>query len=931
MYVVRQLELKTTVMNAARARNDNYGRDLIERIEHVDDLVAADGQYHIKCFKGLYGRPKVEEPKRRGPFVVEIDRAMEYVYDYLENSDDECQFSMDELMEQMTGSYKPDVKTVKARLKEKYGDDILLTSNKNKKPVVCFRNIGEKIITDTWYKQRCKSEREERLRIVQSAAKIICEDVRSQVYERNEYPPPDRFLEEIEAVIPETLSFFLETLIVHRKKKDNWKTKCTAIAHSVISILRPRSFLSSVQVGLGAFIYKKTGSRKVLEVLNSMGFCCTYKESVRFEISSAMQVPKEKNQEGFSQFIFDNADFNTQTIDGHNTFHVMGGMYAVSPAKAVPSDSSIPRLKDTPSASTIGSFGAVVLQHFEASNNGEGLKAIKIKDLSDNFTTSQNVTLRTAEILWLYSKHKDFTGLPGWNVFMQQVTADLSYQKSFTAYLPFILAPTTDYDTIYTALLKASDKCKAQGQTMCMVTFDQPLYLKARYITANSTDSRLKNVVPRLGGFHLLMSFLGSIGYIMDGSGLKDLFNTVYAMNSIEKMMTGHAYYRAIRAHLLAHAVLMKFVMEKSELSPETEAELDNILYALDKSVILASNPDECVEIKEKVYKTLHQLKERGATAELWVQYIEMVTLVKMFILAERMGKWDLHLEIVWCMLPYFHASGHFAYAKCSQLYLQDMLNLTQTMPVEEFDKFTTEGFFTIRRTSKFWCGTWTDMAIEQFLMKNMKLQGGLTHGRGVGEGVLTRWTMGMTSVQHVSEQIENFCGVSLSSSEQHVALKDSAVKRDKKDGTKMYEWLQQHLPFPENPSLYSLSTGVVADERVTCHKAKELGVKSMNSIVGGDFGNVKFKRSDRVQPLAVMRSAIKIDNHMVPVNPTTLFQRISVAKHSNEELEDFLSYDLGPYSLSLFDQGCMRKGTKSTLYKGLKPLTSSLLVKCNT
>uniref|UniRef100_A0A8D8TBE4 Uncharacterized protein n=1 Tax=Cacopsylla melanoneura TaxID=428564 RepID=A0A8D8TBE4_9HEMI len=79
VYVVRQLEVETTLMNAARARDDGYGRDLIDRIEHVQDLVAADGQYHIKCFKGLYARPKVEEPKRRGPFVMEIDNAMEYI------------------------------------------------------------------------------------------------------------------------------------------------------------------------------------------------------------------------------------------------------------------------------------------------------------------------------------------------------------------------------------------------------------------------------------------------------------------------------------------------------------------------------------------------------------------------------------------------------------------------------------------------------------------------------------------------------------------------------------------------------------------------------------------------------------------------------------------------------------------------------------
>ncbi|GBP41567.1 hypothetical protein EVAR_20375_1 [Eumeta japonica] len=46
-----------------------------------------------------------------------------------------------------------------------------------------------------------------------------------------------------------------------------------------------------------------------------------------------------------------------------------------------------------------------------------------------------------------------------------------------------------------------------------------------------------------------------------------------------------------------------------------------------------------------------------------------------------------------------------------------------------EFTQFT-EGFFTIRRTHKFWSGVWTDMTIEQVLMRSMKTQGGLTHGR---------------------------------------------------------------------------------------------------------------------------------------------------------------------------------------------------------
>jgi len=44
---------------------------------------------------------------------------------------------------------------------------------------------------------------------------------------------------------------------------------------------------------------------------------------------------------------------------------------------------------------------------------------------------------------------------------------------------------------------------------------------------------------------------MGSNGYIMAGSGLRELWNTIHAANSIDKMMTGHAYSRAVRAHIL--------------------------------------------------------------------------------------------------------------------------------------------------------------------------------------------------------------------------------------------------------------------------------------------------------------------------------------------------------------------------------------------
>ena len=41
-------------------------------------------------------------------------------------------------------------------------------------------------------------------------------------------------------------------------------------------------------------------------------------------------------------------------------------------------------------------------------------------------------------------------------------------------------------------------------------------------------------------------------------------------------------------------------------------------------------------------------------TAQLWFQYIDMISIVCKSIKAQRIGNWLLHLEAVADMLPYF-------------------------------------------------------------------------------------------------------------------------------------------------------------------------------------------------------------------------------------------------------------------------------------
>lgn len=399
--------------------------------------------------------------------------------------------------------------------------------------------------------------------------------------------------------------------------------------------------------------------------------------------------PNFSIQESFSQFVFDNADVNVCTLDGYNTFHSMGGIQCITPPTAVSCEKKIPRLKIIPSADSVALSSQVPIQIFHKTENS-GLNLVKIENLCDKNPLCEEIVPSISDFLWLFAKASESFELPGWNGYMEKITAHLPHEKSYILCLPFTNAPPSDFNTIYTVLLTAVEKTKLAKQTCCIVTFDQPLYFKARDIIASAEKgSDLSKIIVRLGGFHLLMSYLGALGFIMDGSGLKDVFNTVYAGASTDKMLTGHAYARAFRAHLLTRLALAKIIFKELNLTSDEETLLTEYLLMLEEPDYLSKIQNiEVRSLIDKFLLLMRQIEERGPTSKLWVQYFDAVTLMILFVESERSGNWTLHLQTVQKMIPFFHASGHFLYAKSCHLYLQDMLELKKEINLGEYCSF---------------------------------------------------------------------------------------------------------------------------------------------------------------------------------------------------------------------------------------------------
>lgn len=172
-------------------------------------------------------------------------------------------------------------------------------------------------------------------------------------------------------------------------------------------------------------------------------------------------------------------------------------------------------------------------------------------------------------------------------------------------------------------------------------------------------------------------------------------------------------------------------------------------------------------------------LEKQNPTCKLWVQYCQMVFIVKDFLYAEKSGDWEIHLQTIERMLPFFHATGHFSYAKFAQLYLSDMRALATKMDSEEYEKFTKNGFWTARRSDRFFSGIFTDQPIEQTLMRLLKFEEGLFKRR-VTKSVAYQWVKDFIFTKDLIEGMDEFTKSSFDKNKDKDST-DSRLKTDLK------------------------------------------------------------------------------------------------------------------------------------------------------
>ena len=114
------------------------------------------------------------------------------------------------------------------------------------------------------------------------------------------------------------------------------------------------------------------------------------------------------------------------------------------------------------------------------------------------------------------------------------------------------------------------------------------------------------DIVVRLGGFHMLMSFLGSVGHLMKCSGLDGVMSVLFGPSTVEHVFGGKVYSRALHGHFIIYKALTRLLLDHLKF-PQPVEEGDNY-YLPSTAVLLGDGNHLCGSLTPDTVSRQHEL-----------------------------------------------------------------------------------------------------------------------------------------------------------------------------------------------------------------------------------------------------------------------------------------------------------------------------------
>ena len=310
-----------------------------------------------------------------------------------------------------------------------------------------------------------------------------------------------------------------------------------------------------------------------------------------------------------------------------------------------------------------------------------------------------------------------------------------------------------------------------------------------------------------MGGMHITMAFLASIGKVFADGGLFDIITEsgVYAEASARQMLQGKQLARGVRCIKLVSEALFRLFwtamaswLDKQGQSLMTDAQeqlLQDIQHAFhgnDKASamnLLKELETSLPDLKTKIQQFSESGIQQSETFKYWLHFIEGADLLLRMLRSERDANFELHLNCMSEAIPWFRAAGRTNYSKYMPVYIAEMKALENSQP--DSYKFLMEGGFVVRHTQeRKFNSVATDQALEQTINKEGNSQGGIvgfTHRKGAG----ARWLITRHVTIEYAEAMNGCCDGVAHAQKSHKEHGAARMDRDEREILQIMEYVQ--------------------------------------------------------------------------------------------------------------------------------------------
>lgn len=883
--------INDSILEKCEERGDKLSDAVRSRVlGATSDLHAADAQYHADCHAKFFSKRNMKAAQATSSKEHENDLRFTKVVESVYKDPGKVWNSVD-LYNIYAGDPVTDEtclgkKRFLSKVQEYFGDRIIQLRIDGCASLWCLRDhlpVNINLVEEEDYDEY----------MVQNFVKIIEEEVK-ELPKPKDYTLSDFTKDDTIKATSKTLLKVISQLI----SSGNTTRKSLALSQCIQAHIQ-KTF-NQTSLGIAVKLHHRFGSKELIELLHDYGITCTYGEVLRFKASVAKHIGEQDytarglNKGGrlISSWC-DNYDLKVFTPNGMRETHAMVVEWRQQPSETDErlgenAPIIIPRLsKPEMNDLKLSEMCQLPMIHYNGPRKPKP-PSFDIRIGTSYSQVAQSRTIRKAmekDCEWMISVlNGDKTGKleTEWSGYMaaQARQTDVAQKATKFVFGPLIDAPPTDPDTVLTTMTLIKTFAENHEQTYSYMEADMQIYRTAMHIKW-SDPYRWRNMVITPGGMHTLMSFLGSIGCLMQGTGLETILNSAYG--GVTNMLNGKAWPKAMRGLRMVVVVLLEEIVHTGHTT------LDDIYIALENA---CEKPN----------------------AKLWVDcLVTPVIIAHLFIRAERTGDWRLHLYCLRNMVCYFWAAGHWQYAKYITWHIIEMGKLLGDQANEMF----LMGDHVCRHKYGTWNAVFGDQFGEQTYIRYGKAKGGLV-GLTLSQDQVANWVLSQHVCNMLSLQMDEMF-------EDHENLmgdyhKEEGAKRkrlDAEDRNKLRGELRKYThPLKSNANrVVNIVTGRVASEKVNVNEAVEIGRRMASEFTESLPAGFHSPVHSQVRTMQVMKKGIQIRDKTF-YNMEKLYGRLLVISQTrNISLEEVFKFELAPLPSSLFDEfGLLRKSVKSVL-----------------